>query len=347
MQDRSLPSRKQQHVELCVNDDVTFRAKTTGLERYEFEYDALPEIDLADVATDISFFGHPCSMPIMITGMTGGYADAERINAMLGEVCEELHIPMGLGSIRAAMIDEAQLPTYASANRPRRTFPLVANIGAAQIADWKNTESRLMHVLDALGADVVAVHLNPLQELLQPEGEPRFRGVLDGIAALVRRTDRRVIVKEVGAGISGAVARRLVDVGVHGIDVAGAGGTSWAGVEILRRDDGQRVDHLWDVGIPTAECVRDVASVLSTITPRPLLIASGGITNGTDAAKCIALGADCCGTARPVISVVMNDGVAEAVALLRTWELHLRQWMFLTGSATIDALRHARLRTSA
>ncbi len=347
VQDRSLPSRKQQHVELCVNDDVTFRAKTTGLERYELDYDALPEIDLADVSTGISFFGHPCSMPIMITGMTGGYADAGRINAMLGEVCEELRIPMGLGSIRAAMVDEGQLPTYASANHSRRTFPLVANIGAAQIADWKNTESRLMHVLDELGADVVAVHLNPLQELLQPEGEPRFRGVLDGIAALVRRTDRPVIVKEVGAGISGAVARRLVDVGVHGIDVAGAGGTSWAGVEILRRDDGQRVDHLWDVGIPTAECVREVASVLSTVVPRPLLIASGGITNGTDVAKCIALGADCCGIARPVISTVMNDGVAGAIALLRTLELHLRQWMFLTGSATIDALHHARLRTSA
>ena len=347
VQDHSLPSRKQQHVDLCVNDDVTFRAKTTGLERYELDYDALPEIDLADVTTDISFFGHPCSMPIMITGMTGGYADAERINTMLGEVCDELRIPMGLGSIRAAMVDEAQLPTYASAARPERTFPLVANIGAAQIADWKNTEPRLMHVLDSLGADIVAVHLNPLQELLQPEGEPRFRGVLDGIAALVRGTDRPVIVKEVGAGISGAVARRLVGVGVHGIDVAGAGGTSWAGVEILRRDDGQRMDHLWDVGIPTAECVREVASVLSTVVPRPLLIASGGIMSGTDVAKCIALGADCCGVARPVISAIMNEGVTGAVALLRTLELHLRQWMFLTGSATIADLRHARLRSSA
>lgn len=347
VQDRSLPSRKQQHVELCVNDDVTFRAKTTGLERYELEYDALPEIDLVDVATDISFFGHPCSMPVMITGMTGGYADAERINAMLGEVCDELRIPMGLGSIRAAMADEAQLPTYASAARAHRTFPMVANVGAAQIADWKTIEPRLMHVLDALGADVVAVHLNPLQELLQPEGEPRFRGVLDGIAALIRATDRPVIVKEVGAGISGAVARRLVDIGVHGIDVAGAGGTSWAGVEILRRDDGQSVDHLWDVGIPTAECVREVASVLSTSTPRPLLIASGGIMSGTDVAKCIALGADCCGMARPVISAIMNEGVTGAIALLRTLELHLRQWMFLTGSATIADLHRARLRTSA
>jgi isopentenyl-diphosphate delta-isomerase len=177
------------------------------------------------------------------------------------------------------------------------------------------------------------VHLNPLQELLQPEGEPAFRGVLDAIASVVASNRTTVIVKEVGAGISGAVAQRLVSAGVTHIDVAGAGGTSWAGIEIMRRDDAEQVDHLWDVGIPTAECIRQCRDVV------PTLIASGGIANGTHCAVALALGAHIVGTARPVLEAFSRGGTDAIVQLVDVWELHIRQWMFLAGSVSLDAFR--------
>jgi isopentenyl-diphosphate delta-isomerase len=183
--------------------------------------------------------------------------------------------------------------------------------------------------------------LNPLQELLQPEGMPRVRGVLAGIERLVRESPVPIIVKEVGAGISGAVAATLIGVGVRCIDVAGAGGTSWAGVEILRRASDDAAQEFWDVGIPTADCLTLVRPHIERVGGT--MIASGGITGGRDMAISIALGAHLCGSARPLLQAVMSDGVDGVITTVRTWERDLRRWMFLSGCATIDMLRFAPL----
>ncbi|MCX6140159.1 MAG: type 2 isopentenyl-diphosphate Delta-isomerase [Candidatus Kapabacteria bacterium] len=336
----SIQSRKQDHVNLALSGKVSFREKTNGFERYEFVYNALPELDLADVDTRTTFCGVELRSPFLITGMTGGYPDAERINRGLAEACDACGIAMGVGSMRAALEQNEPDPTFSVVREVSQRVPIIANIGAAQAAAWHRDGSLSSYVDRALaltGARALAIHLNPLQELLQPEGEPRFRGVLTAISALVRSEQATIIVKEVGAGISGAVARRLVEVGVEIIDVAGAGGTSWAGVEILRRHDVSSVDHLWDVGIPTAECVRQCSGIVPTI------IASGGISTGTDAAKAIALGAHMAGSARPILEAFADGGVQGAVNLLREWELQLRQWMFLTGCSQLNDLRNASI----
>lgn len=334
-------NRKQEHVEVATQRNVTFRNRTPGFERIELDYCAMPELDVASLSTATTLFRCPLSLPLYVSGMTGGYDDAERINAMLAEVCQETGIGMGLGSMRAAIVDSTLARTFASVAASQPPL-LIGNIGAVQIAEWNSSgvlADMLRRLRDVVAFDVLAIHLNPLQELLQPEGEARFVGVHQAIAEVVSALDIPVVVKEVGAGISGRVAERLVQAGVAGIDVAGAGGTSWAGVEILRRSDAERVDHLWDVGIPTAQCLQECHPVC--LTANVQLLASGGITSGTDVAKSLALGAHACGIARPMLQAVLSGGVAEGVNLIRLWELHLRQWMFLTGSASVEALRSA------
>jgi len=325
-------SRKQQHVELAIGQDVRFRTKTSGFDQVELPYCALPEIDLADVDTSTTFLDKPLAMPFMLTGMTGGYPDAERINGGLVEACAELGIAMGLGSMRSTLDPDADVSSFTVVKPYADRVPIIANIGAVQLVESHaggTLASTIQHLIDLVGASAVAIHLNPLQELMQPEGEPRFRGVLAAIEAAVAASPLPVIVKEVGAGISGDVARNLVDAGVTMIDVAGAGGTSWAGVEILRRDDEDSVQAFWDVGIPTAECLRQCHGMV------PTLIASGGIQNGTEAAKAFALGASMVGTARPALQAFERDGTDGCVTLLRHWHTDLRRWMFLTGSPTL------------
>lgn len=344
MDDPNIRSRKKDHVDLVVGGDVRFRTRTAGFDGVELEYNALPECDLTDVDTSTAILGHRLRMPLVVSSMTGGYAEAEAVNEGLAAVCRRHGIGMGVGSMRAALNDPELESTFTVVRRERPPL-LFTNIGAPQVAAWYadgtllQSCSRLVSLLDA---DALAVHCNPLQELLQPEGQPRFRGVLDGIAALVRDLGFPIIVKEVGAGLGRGVVRRLVDVGVHAIDVAGAGGTSWAGVEILRRTDGPAVDHLWDVGIPTVDCLREARPLCDATTTS--LWASGGIMSGTDMAKALALGAHCCGSARPLLQAWMAGGHDALSTLLDRWELHLRQWMFLTGKPTVDDLRTAPLR---
>ena len=229
-------SRKKDHVLLTVNRDVAFRGKTTGFEHWEFIHNALPEINLSDISTETVFLSKRISFPFMISCMTGGYADAKRINKNLAEVCEEHGVAMGVGSQRQALEDTTYHSSFSIAREAAPTIPIVGNIGAAEVAKLTDA-SAVQRLADLVRADAFAVHLNPLQEFLQPEGSPAFRNVLRGIETLVRGLSIPVIVKEIGAGISKDVAQRLIGVGVSIIDVAGAGGTSWAGVEILRRKE--------------------------------------------------------------------------------------------------------------
>lgn len=333
----SLTSRKKEHVDLVIEKDVRFRTKDNGLEAIELPYCALPECDLADIDTRTGFVGKQLALPFMITGMTGGYPDAERINAQLAEAALELGIALGVGSMRAAIEHPATARSYSAVRSVADRVPTIGNVGAVQLADWYRDGSMPNHLntlADLIGASAMAIHLNPLQELMQPEGQPRFSGVLEAIEAAVNASPLPIVVKEVGAGISLKVAERLVDAGVEIIDVAGAGGTSWSGVEILRRDDAATVQDYWDVGIPTAQCLYECRGVI------PVMIASGGITNGRQTAAAIALGATVVGAASPMLRALEEDGVGGVVTLLRSWELDLRRWMFLTGSPTLHDLAH-------
>lgn len=338
---RSTPSRKQQHVDLTLTKDVGFRTKTTGLDDLEFVHNSLPELNLSDVDTSVKFLNRTLRLPFMVSCMTGGYADALSINRVLAETCEEAGLAMGVGSQRQALEDTQYHKTFSIVREIAPTIPIVGNIGAAEVAAMKSTDP-MKRLIDLIRADAFTVHLNPLQELLQPEGNTNFRGVLHGIARLVEDLPVPVIVKEIGAGISAGVAQRLLDVGVTHIDVAGAGGTSWAGVETLRRKDRRFASEFWDWGIPTAVAIREVAALRGGSTPFTL-IASGGIKSGGDIAKCIALGADLGASARPVLTALDKHNKGGVRSLLRLWADELRAIMFLTGSPTTQALQHAQL----
>jgi isopentenyl-diphosphate Delta-isomerase len=334
-------SRKKDHVLLTVNRDVTFRGKSTGFEDWEFLHNALPEINFSDVSTETVFLSKQLSFPFMVSSMTGGYADAKRINKNLAEVCEERRIAMGVGSQRQALEDTTYHSSFSVVREAAPTIPIIGNIGAAEVAKLTDA-SPVQRLADLVRADAFAVHLNPLQEFLQPEGSPNFRGVLRGIEILIRGLSIPVIVKEIGAGISKDVAERLINAGVAIIDVAGAGGTSWAGVEILRRKDGRVNDLFWDWGIPTSEALRQVAS-LKASSPSLSLIASGGITNGLDAAKAFALGADMVAAARPMLKVLMASGKKGLSNHLDQWIKDFKGTMFLVGAPTLKYLRHVPL----
>jgi isopentenyl-diphosphate delta-isomerase len=338
-------SRKQEHVNITLTKDVSFRSKTTGFERWEFLHNALPELNYSDLDTGISFLGKRLAMPLMISSMTGGYTDAERINRGLAEVCAAIGIAMGVGSQRQAIENKAFHRTFSVVREVAPEIPIVGNIGAAEVAQLTDA-APVLGLIQLVRADAFAVHLNPLQEFLQPEGNTTFRGVLKGIELLVKTLPVPVMVKEIGAGISAAVAKRLVDVGVRIIDVAGAGGTSWAGVEILRRNENKRrpsfADAFWDWGIPTVDALRQVANLKSQ-TPSLSVIASGGITSGLDAAKAIAFGADLVGAARPFLKALEKGGPQRLRHEIEQWQRELKGAMFLTGSPTIADLQQQQL----
>lgn len=301
----------------------------------DLPYTALPELNYSSVQTTTRWLNYTLALPLMVTGMTGGYPDAERINGQLAAACVEAGVALGLGSMRSVLDDQQYASTFSVVKGAAGTIPIIANLGAVQVArEYRagTLERALETIITLVDAAAIALHLNPLQELMQPEGEPEYAGVLDAIAAAVEQSPVPVIVKEVGAGIRGKVARQLAGVGVTIIDVAGAGGTSWAGIEILRRDDPDAAEAFWDVGWSTVDCLRQCAGAV------PTLIASGGLSSGTDLAKALALGAHLGGVARPVLQALEHGGISGVVSLLDNWRTDLRRWLFLTGSPTVNDL---------
>ena len=326
--------RKADHIRIAVEEDVTFGALTTGLERFRFVHQALPEVDLDAVETATTLLGRRLAAPILISCMTGGVARGGLINRTLAAAAQHAGVAIGVGSQRAALDDPALAETF-EVRELAPDVPLLANLGAAQISGPEGIV-RSRAVVDMIGADALVIHVNPLQEALQPEGTTTFAGLIDRIADVAAAVDVPVVVKEVGWGIAENIARRLAEVGVAGIDVAGAGGTSWSEVERRRIDDQVMVrvaEEFREWGIRTAE------SVLACRRGYPdgLVIASGGLRTGLDAAKAIALGADAAGFAAPLLkaAVVSRRAVDER---LRGIIEGLRIAMFCVGAKTVADL---------
>ena len=330
-----LEQRKSEHLRINLEEDVAFPRLTTGLERYRFVHRALPEIDLADVSLSTTFLDKPLHLPLLISSMTGGTSEAQQINHNLAAGAQAAGIALGLGSLRAAL----EAPHLADTFRVRHLAPdvlLFANLGAAQLNTGFGPDA-CQRAVDLVEADALILHLNPLQEALQADGNTDWRDLLPKIEAICHTLSVPVVVKEVGWGISAEVARQLVDAGVTAIDVAGAGGTSWSQVEMYRAPTEplrRRCAAFADWGLPTAEALVQVRATL----PGTPLIASGGLRSGLDLAKVLALGADLGGLAGPFLkaAAVSAQAVADLAAEIADV---LRTAMFCLGIPSIEALR--------
>lgn len=324
--------RKEDHLRICLEDRVEFD-KSTGFERYEFEHRALPTIDLDEVDASTSLFGKDFKLPFFIGAMTGGTPRAGEINRNLAEAAQRVGIGMGLGSQRAMLEDPGLTATYLVRDVAPGIF-LLGNIGAVQVSHYP--VDRIREMIERVGADGLAVHLNPVQELVQPEGATDWRNVLPSLERLCRELEFPVVVKEVGCGISREIAMKLESAGVACIDVAGAGGTSFAKVEEHRGSETARIFSEW--GIPTAESLRQCAE--ATRVP---LIASGGLRSGLDCAKALAMGASLASFALPLLKAAVDSADA-VVRELESFASELRKTMLLVGAATLDQLKKAPIR---
>jgi len=325
-------TRKAEHISICLNQDVSYKTIKTGFEQIQLTHCALPEINFEEINPQISFLGKTLSFPLMITGMTGGFEGAQTFNQQVAEVCQAMQIAFGLGSLRPALENPELLNSFQIAPHLRKQIPIMANIGAAQIIR-EEPRQRIQQLVEQLEVDALAVHLNPLQEILQPEGDQHFRGVLNGIEQLVKKMTIPIVVKETGAGISRKVAERLIGVGVSIIDVSGAGGTSWAAVEHFRVQDQALAARFWDWGIPTVQCLQELSSFTQL-----QVIASGGIRSGLDVAKACVLGAHLAGAALPFLKALYQQGQAGLLQLIQQWRQEFKITMFLTGCTRVSEL---------
>lgn len=331
-------SRKADHIRINLEEDVR-SGLTTGLERYHFIHQALPEIDLDDVDLSTEIFGRRLRAPILISSMTGGTDEAAKINRRLARAAQETGIAMGLGSQRAAL----EHPELAASFQVRPVAPdvlLFANLGAVQL-NYGYGVDQCKRAVEMIEADALVLHLNALQEAVQPEGDTRFAGLLDKIEAVCKALSVPVIAKEVGWGFSERAARDLANVGVAAIDVAGAGGTSWTQVEMHRAESeaqARLAAAFLDWGIPTADSILQIKKA----APEMRIFASGGLRNGIDIAKCIALGAQLGGMASPFLksAAVSTENSVQTVGEIKQ---QIQVCMFAAGIRDLKALQSAPL----
>lgn len=335
----TIESRKADHIRINLEKNVDFPRLTTGLERYRFLHQALPELNLHDVNCKITLFGKQLSAPIIISSMTGGTEIALRINRHLAEAAQLHNIAMGLGSQRAAVVDDSLAYTY----RVRDVAPdilLLANVGAVQL-NYGFGVDQCRKAVDMVEADALILHFNVLQEAVQPEGDVNFAGLINKVEQVCKQVGVPVVAKEVGWGFSEKNVRDLANAGVSAIDIAGSGGTSWSEVEYYRAPTAfhARVARSFaDWGIPTADAVL----YAKRSAPHLPIIASGGLRDGIDIAKCIALGAIAGGLAGPFLKAA--DESTEAVdTLIRELTAQVRIAMLCSGAADIQALQNTPL----
>ena len=327
-------SRKNDHIRINLEEDVR-SGLTTGLERYRFIHQALPELVIESIDLSTKIFGRKLQAPILISSMTGGTKEAGVINSSLAEAAQEMGVAMGLGSQRAAIEHSEAASTF----RVRHVAPdivLFANIGAIQLNYGYGIEE-CQRAVNMVEADALYLHLNALQEAVQPEGDTTFVGLLNKIEVVCTALKVPVIAKEVGWGISSETARRLVNVGIAAIDVAGAGGTSWTQVEMHRaknKSQARLASAFSDWGIPTAESIIQVRKSIPEIP----ILASGGLRTGLDIAKCIALGATIGGMAGPFLKAAAIS-VQETIQAIHEVKREIQISMFAAGASQLTELK--------
>ena len=334
-----IDQRKADQLRINLEEDVRSRL-TNGLERYRFIHEALPEVDLGSVDTSLTLFGKQLSAPILISSMTGGTEESKTINQRLGEAAQALRLAMGVGSQRAALENPDLINTFSIARKSAPDILLFANLGAVQLNYGYDVDD-CRRAVEMIEANALYLHLNPLQEAVQIGGDTKFAGLANKIEEVCRKIEVPVIVKEVGWGISERTARMLADCGVAAIDVAGAGGTSWSQVEMhsapdefSRRLAGSFVD--W--GIPTAESILNVKQAsLDT-----MVFASGGLKNGIDIAKCIALGAILGGMAGPLLKAAASS-TEKVIEIIKLTKKQLEVAMFACGTNSIKEINGQKL----
>ncbi|MEM8998200.1 MAG: type 2 isopentenyl-diphosphate Delta-isomerase [Acidobacteriota bacterium] len=326
--------RKLEHIELSLDRRIQLDARY--FDGLAFEHDALPDVDLASVDLSCEFLGKPLRSPLLVSCMTGGTGDAVAINRRLAQAAEHCGIALGVGSQRKAIERPDTAPTF-EVRDEAPTAPLLANLGAVQL-NYGFGVAECRRAVEMIDAEALALHLNPLQEAIQPEGQGDFRGLVPKIGHLVEELDVPVVVKEVGCGIAGRTASALYAMGVRYFDAAGLGGTSWARIEAARADDRSLGELFADWGVPTPISIRQLAAA----GDEAFVIGSGGVRSGVDVAKAIALGAGLVGMAQPFLRAAMVSTEAVVEAIERT-ERELRIAMFCSGAADLGALARTPL----
>ena len=327
-----LSVRKLRHIEACLLPESQYQSVTTGLQGVPWPYRALPELNLEDVRLDCTFLGRRLSAPVLIGAMTGGAEKSALINRNLGLAAQRLGLGLMLGSQRVML----EHPEARASFQVRAFAPdilLIGNLGAAQLLKGYGP-AQLEQAAELVGADALAVHINPLQEAMQTGGDTGWAGMLDRLREVVPQTRLPLLLKEVGHGLGADVARQVAGAGFAALDVAGAGGTSWARVEQLAETGRVYSPDLCELGIPTAQALREVRGVL----PQLPLIASGGIRTGLDAARALLLGADVVAVARPLLAPAL-ESADTAEAWLRTFIWELRVALFVGGFSGLDAVK--------
>lgn len=338
---KSQEKRKDSHLDICLNEDVDHRAHSpAGFDRFRFEHLALPEIDRKDIDASVKIFGKKLSAPLIIGAMTGGTERAHEINLRLITAAAACGVGFASGSQRLALTDAQAMKGFSSKTWPKRPPLYFGNIGAVQLNYGVSIEA-VLNLMRETGCDAFNIHMNPLQECIQPEGQTNFSKLASQIGKLAKKSGVPVLLKEVGSGISKLQAERLAKLPLHGIETAGLGGTSWSKVESFRNETGLKRDlglSFAGWGIPTTESILHCRKAFKG----RIVIASGGLRNGIDLAKSIALGANAGAMAIPFLNAaqVSTEKVIEEIELVKA---ELKTVMFLVGAKNIAELRKLKL----
>jgi isopentenyl-diphosphate delta-isomerase len=335
-----IDQRKADHIKINLEKDVR-SALTTGLENYHFTHEALPELDLNRIDTSLKLFDKQLAAPILISSMTGGTEEAGEINQRLAEAAQEVGIAMGVGSQRAALEHPEQTPTFSITRKVAPDILLFANLGAVQL-NYGYTIDHCRRAVDMIEANALILHFNPLQEAVQDAGDTNFAGLAKKVEEVCKQIEVPVIAKEVGWGISEKTAKLLADCGVSAIDVAGAGGTSWSQVEMHRAPDEftrQLAATFVGWGIPTSDSILNVKKAVPDMT----IFASGGLKDGLDIAKCIALGAALGGMAGQFLKAA-TASTEKAIEMMKLTKKQIDVTMFNVGAGTLEDLQVGKLK---
>lgn len=339
-QQTDIIKRKNEHLAICIDENVNFSEITTGFERFRFKHLAMPSINFDHISLTSRIFNKAIRAPFLVSSMTGGSEESFQINKQLASAAESKGWILALGSMRAALEHEHLLQTF-KIREQAPTIPVIANIGLVQLNYGLNI-NKLIDAIKAIEADALVLHLNPMQEVFQPEGDTNFSGLWEKLEQLINVMDIPIGIKEVGMGIDDNTIERFVQLNVDFIDIAGAGGTSWIEVEKHRSQNPlirQAAAAFQGWGIPTATAIVEAKQVIQN---EVTLIASGGIKHGVDAAKALALGADIVGVGRALLKDAMTANQNQLEQTMSQYEFELKAAMFGVGASNVPELRHTK-----